>query len=390
MSILISLLLIFGLPLIGVALAGLPVAPYLRLPPPVFFLNAAPFSWIAFAIVAAFIALTCGPVVRRLMPTHTAAIPLTSRRPFPWWGWIAVTWTAVWWVLAWTRFDGFRPFQAHTFTPLWLGYIVIINAITHVRTGVSLLTHRPRYLLTLFPSSSAFWWSFEYLNRFLQNWHYHGTDGFTTGEYILLASFSFSTVLPAVISTRDLLMTFPRLRAQAANLWRVDTEHSQWIALGMFAVAAAAMLLIGVMPNYLFPLLWMAPVLVITSVQRFAGQNTIFSRLKFGDWTPVLLPGMAALICGFFWEMWNFHSLAHWTYTVPFVNRFQVFEMPLLGYAGYLPFGLECAAIAGWMTKAEFVGSNRPAYVEQHPLKKATSSVTAGNEGRELTSQPAA
>jgi hypothetical protein len=28
------------------------------------------------------------------------------------------------------------------------------------------------------------------------------------------------------------------------------------------------------------------------------------------------------------------------------VDRFRIFEMPLLGYAGYLPFGIECAAIA--------------------------------------------
>ena len=54
---------------------------------------------------------------------------------------------------------------------------------------------------------------------------------------------------------------------------------------------------------------------------------------------------LAALVCGFFWEMWNYFSLARWTYSVPLVQRFQLFEMPLLGYAGYLPFGLVCAII---------------------------------------------
>ena len=42
----------------------------------------------------------------------------------------------------------------------------------------------------------------------------------------------------------------------------------------------------------------------------------------------------------------NYNSLAHWEYSVPFVQRFQVFEMPVLGYAGYLPFGLECVVVA--------------------------------------------
>ena len=43
--------------------------------------------------------------------------------------------------------------------------------------------------------------------------------------------------------------------------------------------------------------------------------------------------------------MWNGHSLAKWVYAVPYVDAFHVFEMPLLGYAGYLPFGLACLAV---------------------------------------------
>ena len=58
-----------------------------------------------------------------------------------------------------------------------------------------------------------------------------------------------------------------------------------------------------------------------------------------------LAVGLAALVCGGFWEMWNTYSLAKWVYAVPFVNRFHLFEMPVLGYGGYLPFGLECAAV---------------------------------------------
>jgi hypothetical protein len=44
--------------------------------------------------------------------------------------------------------------------------------------------------------------------------------------------------------------------------------------------------------------------------------------------------------------MWNVKSLAHWEYSVPFVQRFHIFAMPVLGYAGYLPFGLECMAVS--------------------------------------------
>jgi hypothetical protein len=44
--------------------------------------------------------------------------------------------------------------------------------------------------------------------------------------------------------------------------------------------------------------------------------------------------------------MWNAHSLAKWEYNIPFVHAFEVFEMPVLGYAGYLPFGLVCVVIS--------------------------------------------
>ncbi len=76
-----------------------------------------------------------------------------------------------------------------------------------------------------------------------------------------------------------------------------------------------------------------------------------------GDWRLSISSAMAALFCGWFWEMWNYYSLAKWEYAVPFVHRYQIFEMPVLGYAGYLPFGLECAVIGGML---EWQGASGP------------------------------
>jgi hypothetical protein len=82
--------------------------------------------------------------------------------------------------------------------------------------------------------------------------------------------------------------------------------------------------------------------MIILSMQRLSGRPTLLRALTVGDWRPVVVPALAALICGFFWEMWNHFSLARWTYSIPYVQRFHLFEMPILGYGGYLPFGLEC------------------------------------------------
>jgi hypothetical protein len=85
--------------------------------------------------------------------------------------------------------------------------------------------------------------------------------------------------------------------------------------------------------------------LVFAALQYLLTGETLFAPLAQGDWRPVLQPALAALVCGFFWEMWNYGSLAKWHYSIPYVQRFHLFEMPLLGYAGYLPFGVDCALV---------------------------------------------
>jgi hypothetical protein len=53
----------------------------------------------------------------------------------------------------------------------------------------------------------------------------------------------------------------------------------------------------------------------------------------------------AGLTCGFFWEMWNYWSMPKWTYDISYAGWLKVFEMPFLGYGGYLPFALEIYSI---------------------------------------------
>jgi hypothetical protein len=74
------------------------------------------------------------------------------------------------------------------------------------------------------------------------------------------------------------------------------------------------------------------------------------SGLAHGDWRTVIALCLAALICGFFWEMWNIFSFPKWIYHVPFVGFWHIFEMPLLGYGGYPPFALELYVLVHLMS----------------------------------------
>ncbi|MHC4652839.1 MAG: hypothetical protein ACYTES_18520, partial [Planctomycetota bacterium] len=51
------------------------------------------------------------------------------------------------------------------------------------------------------------------------------------------------------------------------------------------------------------------------------------------------------LTCGVLWEFWNYWAAAKWTYDLPFLGpleQHRLFEMPLPGFGGFLPFALEC------------------------------------------------
>jgi len=346
-SIVLLPLLLVVLPLTGAMVKGVDLAPYLEFPPLTSYVPHAPFSWPIFILLALPPVLVLGILIRRYLQVRQRGLTApVQKHSFPWWAYGGVMLTGVSWLLAWNRFQWFEPLQAYTFFPLWLGYIVCVNGLTHIRKGRCLLMNRPRFFLALFPLSSIFWWFFEYLNRFVQNWHYLGMKNFSSAEYILQASLCFSTVLPAVQSTVECLASFPRLAGPLKN-WRplVSGERGQWGWL-LLLLAVAPLAGISIYPDYLFPMLWVAPLLVIVAVQAVCGEETIFRDLARGDWRAVWLPALAALACGFFWEMWNFKSLAHWEYSVPFVQRFYIFEMPVLGYGGYLPFGLECMAVS--------------------------------------------
>lgn len=367
------LVMIITLPLLGSWVNGRSLRSYLEFPPvSTGVVTSAPFSWPISTGLAMVIVGLLAPFIMRVAGTNNRRGSAANRqarmshgiahrqrvfpRGFPCWGWGAAGWTLSVWFLAWTRFDWMQPWQAHTFTPLWLGYIVLVNAVTYGSTGRCMLIHRPRYLLSLFPLSACFWWLFEYLNRFVQNWYYVGGGTLTAWEYLLRATLPFATVLPAVLSTAEWLTACPRLSAGLDHFPTINLSGRRqwgWVMLGG---AAAGLLGIGLWPDYLFPLVWVAPLLVMTALQLIRGEATIFDETARGDWRTLWTVALAALICGGFWEMWNFYSLAHWKYAVPFVQGVTVFHMPLLGYAGYVPFGLECVAVADLCLARKFSG----------------------------------
>ena len=54
---------------------------------------------------------------------------------------------------------------------------------------------------------------------------------------------------------------------------------------------------------------------------------------------------LAGLVCGLLWEFWNFWATSKWHYNVPYLGHVKIFEMPILGFLGFMPFAVESYAI---------------------------------------------
>ncbi len=98
-------------------------------------------------------------------------------------------------------------------------------------------------------------------------------------------------------------------------------------------------------PRYFFPLVWLSLFFIVDPINDALGHRSLFRAIAAGNWRPVVALGLGCLVCGFFWEMWNYLSYPKWTYRIPFVDFLHVFEMPILGYGGYVPFSLELFAV---------------------------------------------
>jgi hypothetical protein len=343
----LSIIPVIGLPLVGLLVSGRSIIPYLEFPPLTRYINPAPFAWPVFCFYVLLIAVLLSPFFFRFLRLRQGPSPkpLASAGKLPWWGFAGLLFGLLAWVLAWTRFAVFQRIQAHTFTPLWLAYILVINALAYKQTGHCLMLSQPVHFGLLFPLSALFWWLFEFLNRFVQNWYYSGAE-FGPWEYFWYATLPFATVLPAVIGTREWLSSFTWPEKYFKNFIRITVTSPRRCALIALIAASAGLFLLGIFPHYLFALLWISPLIIMVSWQALFKEKHLFSNMAQADWVLIVTSALAALICGFFWEMWNFYSLAKWKYQIPFVQRFNIFEMPILGYAGYLPFGLECTLIA--------------------------------------------
>ena len=236
-----------------------------------------------------------------------------------------------------------RPYSDFYFPFVWFGFILLLDAAVGEVDGQPMWRSMPPVFLALIPLSCLFWWLFEGFDLVVRNWTYVGGESYTGLGFVVFASVDFSTVLLAVwcaarmvralIPGRDAV---PHIRVPGAVLAAV-------LAAGVLCLVLPVLL-----PHYAFGLIWGCTALILDPINAWLGRPSMVRALWNRCWRLPLSFAAGALFCGLFWESWNYWSLPKWVYTVPLVNFAHVFEMPLFGYAGYLPFGLEVFAMVNF------------------------------------------
>jgi len=226
------------------------------------------------------------------------------------------------------------------FALCWWGVVLVLSGAVRLRHRASPFSSA-RDLLVCAAASVLFWDLFELLNLRLHDWWYVGVPRTRLGG-AAFSAICYATVLPAVRLGVALVSPHAQAGIRVAPPAPRATRP-------LFALFAGSLALVLALPRIAFPLAWV--LLWFLFEAELARRNDSEARLssplqawRAGDRGVAARFLAIALPFGLLWEALNQGCERGWVYTVPHFECCKLFEMPLPGYLGYLPFLLECGA----------------------------------------------
>jgi hypothetical protein len=239
--------------------------------------------------------------------------------------------------------------------PLFWGFTLMLDGWVYKRNGgKSLVSILPQELIGIGVASISGWMIFEFLNFFIDdNWYYPWGDIIDREEFLLYACVISSGLLPLSFEWYCLFQSFPKLRDRYSFGKKIIlSEPIKWL---LMIAGLMGIFLAGIFPMQLFGALWLSPPIILAVVLDKVGIWTPFKSIGQGNWSPTMLSALTYFVTGFCLEGQNYLSAIHngenviytgdpayWQYSLPYVDVLHIFEMPLLGFFGYLPFGIYC------------------------------------------------
>lgn len=230
--------------------------------------------------------------------------------------------TAAGWAVMWGVVSFWNPIA---FAAMWTGAAILMWCAS--RSGYP----GSRRHLALAMVSIPLWWWFELVDTRTENWSYVNPFSTSLFWYALLSSIAFATVVPAIMSATALVRRF---HPGGPGLSEASKRFA-WSEIGAGIVLQA---LVFAFPRQMYPFVWVAPFLLLDGIGVLLNGRGLGADLVRGRWKEATVIAAAGLLCGVLWEYWNYWAVPSWEYSVPLLGFLKVFEMPLLGYLGYIPF----------------------------------------------------
>jgi hypothetical protein len=251
-----------------------------------------------------------------------------------------------------------EPVATYFTSIAWTGYILWADAAVFSLRGNSLLATYRREFAWIACCSIPLWLIFEAYNLRLRNWIYVGIPQNWFAQTFGYA-WAFATIWPAVFETAALLRGIGVPPYRDGRVARLDAAVAwQGRPCGFVAVVVGAVFLIlppvlpaGIRP-YLFGAVWLGFLFLLEPINFGIGAESLWRDWEQGYRSRLVALLAAGLVCGIFWEFWNFWAQARWVYIFPIFSRSKIFAMPLPGYLGFPPFALECFAMFAFLTPA--------------------------------------
>jgi hypothetical protein len=246
-----------------------------------------------------------------------------------------------------------EPFWSWNTPIAWTGFILFADGVVFRARGNSWIRSAPQEFALLALVSIPLWLVFEGYNLVIRNWHYTGLPENTALRAFGYA-WSFATITPAIFEGAELIAVARGSGGSGGSGAQSIPVRSTWdrpdppALPGLLAVLAGALMLASpflvspALARYLAAPVWLGFVFLLDPINARLGGESLWVDARAGRSDRLVNLSLSGLLCGALWEFWNFWAGAKWHYTVPIMERWKIFEMPLPGYFGFPPFALEC------------------------------------------------
>jgi hypothetical protein len=236
------------------------------------------------------------------------------------------------------------PFDTWYIPIVWYGFILFVDSLVYKVKKKSLISSYPKEFLLILVLSIPFWSIFEIYNIFTASWYYVNYVW-----YVHLVD--FTTIMPAIMETFSLFTVLELGKRFDKNIKISDSAkshkknvdiHSPNAMKFLIIIGALAVIIPFVAPIVGFPFLWFGIFLFLDPINYLTGRPSLIRLFFSGRRSTIIRLFMAGITMGFFWEFWNYQAYPKWFYSIPYLmHGIRLFEMPLIGYLGYLGFALE-------------------------------------------------